>query len=377
MTCTVIVGMQFGDEGKGKVIDFLAKDADIVARFQGGANAGHTVIANGKTFKLHQIPSGIISGKEVMLGNGMVIDPKALIEEIKMLEKAEINIDKIKISERAHVVTDVHKELDDKDTKIGTTKKGIGPAYTDKVARKGLRIIDVAENYPEIKKYVTDVSFKINKAIDEGKNILLEGAQGTLLDVDHGTYPFVTSSNTVAGNASIGVGIGPNKIVNVTGVAKAYTTRVGSGPFPTELTNEIGDKIRQHGKEFGTTTGRPRRCGWLDLVMLKYAKMVNGIDELVITKLDVLSGMDEIKVCVAYEIDGDEVNGFPANVKVLDKIKPVYKTFKGWDKIIDKKLRTEAREYLNFISSELNLPITLVSIGPDREDTLNFSPKRV
>lgn len=370
MPCTVIVGMQFGDEGKGKIIDFLAKDADIVARFQGGANAGHTVVVDSKTFKLHQIPSGIISGKEVMLGNGMVIDPKALIEEINFLKQSGIDVDKISISEAAHVVTDAHKELDSKDTKIGTTRKGIGPSYTDKVARRGLRIIDVVDDYPEIKKYVTDVSSKINQAIDEGKNILLEGAQGTLLDVDHGTYPFVTSSNTVAGNACIGLGIGPTKINKVIGVVKAYTTRVGEGPFPTELKDEIGERIRQKGNEFGTTTGRPRRCGWLDLVMLKYAKTINGIDEIMITKLDVLSGLDEIKVCVAYEIDKNRIEHFPLGAKKLAMVKPVYQTFEGWENVEGKSLPKEARDYVYFISKELKSPVKLVSIGPDREDTI-------
>ncbi len=370
MSCIVVVGMQFGDEGKGKIIDFLAKDADIVARFQGGANAGHTVIVGGKTFKLHQIPSGIISGKEVMLGNGMVIDPEALIQEINFLKQVGLDVSKIVISERAHVVTNAHKELDGKDSKIGTTKKGIGPAYTDKVSRKGLRMLDVIGNYPEIKKYLADVSYKINDAIIQGKNILLEGAQGTLLDVDHGTYPFVTSSNTVAGGACVGVGISPNKISKIIGVIKAYTTRVGGGPFPTELTDELGEKIRENGKEFGTTTGRPRRCGWLDLVMLKYAKMLNGVDEIMITKLDVLNGLDEIKVCIAYEIGGKEVFELPADTKKLEIAKPIYKTFKGWKNIEGKTLPTEARDYLSFISKELETPITLVSIGPDRENTI-------
>ncbi len=367
MTCTIIVGCQFGDEGKGKVIDFLAKDYDIVARFQGGSNAGHTVMVNDKTFKLHQIPSGIISGKEVMLGNGMVIDPKALIEEIRLLKQSGINADKISISERAHVVTAAHKELDGKDTKIGTTKQGIGPAYADKVARKGLRIKDVADDYPEIKKYITDVSLKINQAIDQCKNILLEGAQGTLLDVDHGTYPFVTSSNTVAGGACVGLGIGPTKIDKVIGVSKAYTTRVGTGPFPTELKGALGENIRDKGKEFGTTTGRPRRCGWLDLVMLKYAKVVNGVDELVITKLDVLSGLDEVNVCVGYEIGGKRSDDMPVD---LENAKPIYRTFTGWKEIKGKQLPSEALEYIHFISKEVNAPIKVISIGPAREDTI-------
>ncbi|MBI4010211.1 MAG: adenylosuccinate synthetase, partial [Candidatus Aenigmarchaeota archaeon] len=233
-----------------------------------------------------------------------------------------------------------------------------------------LRIIDVVDDYPEIKKYVTDVSSKINQAIDEGKNILLEGAQGTLLDVDHGTYPFVTSSNTVAGNACIGLGIGPTKINKVIGVVKAYTTRVGEGPFPTELKDEIGERIRQKGNEFGTTTGRPRRCGWLDLVMLKYAKTINGIDEIMITKLDVLSGLDEIKVCVAYEIDKNRIEHFPLGAKKLAMVKPVYQTFEGWENVEGKSLPKEARDYVYFISKELKSPVKLVSIGPDREDTI-------
>ncbi len=373
MPCTVVVGMQFGDEGKGKIIDFLAKDYDIVARFNGGANAGHTVIVDGKTFKLHQIPSGIISGKEVMLGNGMVLDPQALILEIEELQKSGMIAGKITISESAHVVTERHKELDAGDTRIGTTKKGIGPAYTDKVARHGIRIKDIADNYPEIRKYIGNVSFKINKAIDEGKNVILEGAQGTLLDVDHGTYPFVTSSNTIAGGACVGVGIGPRSIDKVIGVVKAYTTRVGQGPFPTELKDEVGGKIRQKGNEFGTTTGRPRRCGWLDLVMLKYAIMVNGVDEIMITKLDVLNGFDEIKVCVDYEIDGKQIIEFPNDSKELEVVKPVYQNFKGWKYIEDKQLTKEARDYIEFISNRLETPVTLVSIGPDREDTIVLS----
>ena len=370
MTCTVVVGMQFGDEGKGKIIDFLAKDADIVARFQGGANAGHTVVVGDKKFKLHQIPSGIISGKEVMLGNGMVIDPKALIQEIDELKKSGINTSKIAISESAHVVTEKHKEMDAKDTKIGTTKKGIGPAYTDKVARQGVRIKDIVDNYPEIKKYMGNVSLKINKALDEGKNIILEGAQGTLLDVDHGTYPFVTSSNTIAGGACVGVGIGPKRIDKVIGVVKAYTTRVGQGPFPTELKDVIGERIRQKGHEFGTTTGRPRRCGWLDLVMLKYAVMVNGVDEIMITKLDVLNGFDEIKVCIAYGIDGEQTAEFPADVKKLETARPAYQSFKGWENIEGKQLPKDAKNYVEFVSKELKTPVTLVSIGQDREDTI-------
>jgi adenylosuccinate synthase len=362
--------MQFGDEGKGKIIDFLAKNVDIVARYQGGSNAGHTVVTGDKTFKLHQIPSGIISGKEVMLGNGMVIDPVELIQEIEQLRSAGIKTDKIAISESAHVVTEKHKEFDAKDTKIGTTRRGIGPAYTDKVARQGIRIKDIADNYPEIKKYIGNVSFKINKALDEGKNVILEGAQGTLLDVDHGTYPFVTSSNTIAGGACVGVGIGPKRIDKVIGVVKAYTTRVGGGPFPTELNDEMGEKIRQNGNEFGTTTGRPRRCGWLDLVMLKYAVMVNGVDEIMITKLDVLNGFNEIKVCVSYEVDGEEITEFPSDIKELEVVKLVYQSFKGWKNIENKNLPQEAKDYIDFISKELKTPIALVSVGPDREHTI-------
>ena len=370
MPVTIVIGTQWGDEAKGKIVDFLAKDYDIVARFNGGANAGHTVVVGNKTFKLHQIPSGIISGKEVMLGNGMVIDPVALIKEIQELKSSGINTDRITISGSVHVVTEMHKEMDVKDTKIGTTKKGIGPAYTDKVARQGIRIKGVIGNYPEIKKYVGNVSFKINKALDEGKNVILEGAQGTLLDVDHGTYPFVTSSNTIAGSACVGVGIGPKSIDKVIGVVKAYTTRVGQGPFPTELTDAIGEKIRIKGNEFGTTTGRPRRCGWLDLVMLKYAVMVNGADEVMITKLDVLSELDEIKVCVAYEVDGEQITEFPNDIKEIEVVKPVYQSFEGWKNIEGKELPKEAKDYIEFVSDELKTPVTLISIGPDREDTI-------
>ena len=374
MTVTVIVGTQWGDEGKGKIVDFLAKDFDIVARFQGGNNAGHTVVVNDKKFKLHFIPSGVISGKIAVLGNGMVIEPNAFLKEVKMLEEEGIDTSNIMLSERAHVITEKHKEIDGKDSKIGTTKKGIGPAYADKISRKGIRIIDIIEKYPSIKKFARDTTFEINDAIKNKKNVLIEGAQGTMLDIDHGTYPFVTSSNTIAGGACTGLGIGPTKIDKVIGVAKAYTTRVGEGPFPTELNDEVGKYLLEKGHEFGTTTGRPRRCGWFDAVVAKYAVKINGISELALTKLDVLSGLKKLKIAIGYECNGKVLERMPVN---LTNCKPIYEEIDGFE-IKDKNktlefgyasLPVEARNYIERIEEITKTKVRIISIGPERSDT--------
>jgi len=372
MGALIVVGTQWGDEGKGKVVDYLAKDCEAVARFQGGNNAGHTIVVEGKTFKLQFIPSGIISGKKVFLGNGMVIEPNALIEELNKIEAAGIAVDNIVISERAHVITDKHKEEDGKDTKLGTTKKGIGPAYADKVSRTGLRIADVIDQYPDLKKYVGDVSVELNQILDSGKNVLLEGAQGTHLDIDHGTYPFVTSSNTVAGNACTGLGIGPTKVDRVIGITKAYTTRVGEGPFPTELEDDNGKHLADVGHEFGTVTGRPRRCGWFDAVVVRYSVRVNGLTEIALTKLDVLSGLKTLKICTAYKKDGKEIKNLPMD---LEGCEPVYEEMPGftvddWKSITSyDTLPQEAKDYVEKLELLCGVPIKIIGVGPARSDT--------
>lgn len=416
----VILGAQWGDEGKGKIIDLLSKDANIVVRYQGGANAGHTVSFNGKTYVLHLLPSGIFHPDVVcVIGNGVVLDPIALIEEIEMVKSAGVNVsERLLISHKAHLIMPYHKLLDklyeQGDGKIGTTGKGIGPAYVDKYARVGIRVVDlldrdvlcrklrknieskneiiekiygetrfdvekIIDEYIEFDKkideYVTDTAVYLNKAIREGKKILLEGAQGALLDIDHGTYPYVTSSNPTAGGASTGSGIPPTKINGVFGVIKAYTTRVGEGPFPTELRDKFGEQIREKGNEYGATTGRPRRCGWLDIVSLNYAIMVNGIEKLALTKLDVLDDFDEIKICVAYEVNGKRLKNFPADSETLFKVEPVYETFKGWkEKISNVKtyseLPLEAREYIEAIEKFTGVEVSIISVGADREQTI-------
>ncbi len=421
----VVVGAQWGDEGKGKIVDFLADKADVVVRFNGGNNAGHTVEADGKTFRLHLIPSGVARNKLGVIANGVAVDPKVLLEEIGALRKMGYEPN-LAISDRAHVIMHHHRLFDsaDKASGIGTTGRGIGPVYADKARRtEALRLMDFIgagfaekigsildrkkdelmrfdelkgssfqtyksaviseyEKYArELRPYISDTIYIINEAIDEGKSVLFEGAQGTLLDVDHGTYPFVTSSSTCAGGACTGAGVGPNKIKRIIGVAKAYTTRVGGGPFPTELTGKEGDALREAGKEYGTTTGRPRRCGWLDLVILKYAKMVNGLTELAITKLDVLSGLEKIKVCVAYDIDGARTERFPASIGSIEKARPVYEELDGWDKwdaakakeILKKGvagLPENAQKYLKFIEKKTGVPVKIVSIGPGRDETI-------
>ena len=418
----VVVGTQWGDEGKGKIVDFLAEDTDIVVRFNGGSNAGHTVKVRDKTFKLHLIPSGVVRKKLVVIGNGVVVDPKVLLEEIQTLKKMGYDPNLI-ISEKAHVVMDYHRFLDssiDKKLKIGTTGRGVGPAYSDKAGRTGaLRIIDLISDglenkierileskkdellkfgvvekvfgeykllllreykeYAEmIKPYVADTTVLVNQALDNGKKVLFEGAQGVLLDLDHGTYPYVTSSNTCAGGACTGTGVGPNRIKRTIGVSKAYTTRVGEGPFPTELKDRIGEKLREAGNEYGTTTGRPRRCGWIDLVILKYAKMVNGLTELAVTKLDILNGISPLKLCVAYEINGKRIENFPSLSEILAKLKPVYIEMDGWKELDTERILKEgyaslpeqARKYLERIEKEAGVPIKIISFGASREKTI-------
>lgn len=421
MPNTVIVGAQWGDEGKGKVIDIFSAKADYIARYQGGNNAGHTVVIGKDSFILHLIPSGILhKGKICVIGNGVVIDPRALLEEIKMLEDRDIKVDgRLFISEEAHVILPYHKLLDElkeqKKKKIGTTKKGIGPCYSDKVARSGIRVIDLMEEdtlreklqnnldeknpilakiyntegfelnalYDEyldygkkIKKYVCNTKRLLNDAIQNKKRVLFEGAQGTLLDVDYGTYPFVTSSNSTSGGASIGTGVGPNKIDKVIGVVKAYTTRVGEGPFPTEFDDCLMDAIRQKGKEFGATTGRPRRCGWFDSVVVKHAVTVNGLDELVVTKLDVLDDLESIKICTGYRFGKVVYNDFPSSIKVLSACQPIYEELPGWKKDTTRitkysKLPKNAKNYLKRIQKLVNTKIVLISVGSERTQTFS------
>ena len=417
----VIVGAQWGDEGKGKVIDIFAPKADFIARFQGGNNAGHTVVIGNDEFILHLIPSGILhKGKTCVIGNGVVIDPRALLEEIRILGEKGIKIEgRLYISEEAHVIFPYHKRLDELKEqmrkKIGTTKKGIGPCYADKVARSGIRIVDLLDeevfreklktnleeknailsriynadgfsfdhifkeysDYAErIRKYVRDTTLMLNEAIKRKKRILFEGAQGALLDVDHGTYPFVTSSNATAGGASTGTGIGPTRIDKVIGVVKAYTTRVGEGPFPTEFTKDLMDKIRQKGKEFGATTGRPRRCGWFDSVIVKHSIMVNGIDEIVVTKLDVLDNLNTLRICTAYKFEGKIYKDFPSSIRILMNCEPVYEEMPGWKQDTNKitsypGLPKAAKNYLKRIKELLNTKIVLVSVGSERTQTFS------
>ncbi len=419
MSVTVLVGSQWGDEGKGKIVDILSEKYDIVTRYQGGANAGHTVEIDEKQYILHLIPSGILrEGVTCVIGNGVVVDPAALLKEIEILKNNGISVEgRLFISHTAHLIMPYHKLLDSISesgkTKIGTTGRGIGPCYIDKFARKGIRIVDllnkdvlerkIRENLEEknnlLKKvydhegldidkiineylkfdkeidgYITDVPLFLNKAIKEGKNILLEGAQGAMLDVDHGTYPYVTSSSPTSGGASTGTGIPPTKITSVLGIVKAYTTRVGNGPFPTELIDETGEKLRKEGAEFGATTGRPRRCGWFDAFLVRYSAMINGVDSVAITKLDVLSTFDKIKVCVGYKMNGKLLKSFPSDVERLNKVIPVYETLDGWNENITNcksfnELPEKTKEYLYFISKEANVKLEIISVGPKRKQT--------
>lgn len=371
MPATIVVGLQWGDEGKGKIIDFLSKDADLIVRYQGGNNAGHTVVVGNEKFALHLIPSGVIRGKKIAIGNGVVVNPEVLMKEIKDLESRGIKID-LTVSERAHVITQKHIEQETKEKRIGTTKRGIGPCYTDKVSRKGIRMIDYAKEIKEFQRFIGDVSLLVNNFLEQKKNVLLEGAQGTLLDVDHGTYPFVTSSNPIAGGACTGIGISPRKISKIIGVAKAYTTRVGRGPFPTEITDKLGDIIREVGKEFGTTTGRPRRCGFFDAFSVRHSCMINGADEIVITKLDVLSGLKKLKICISYEKDGKRLERLPV---YLDGCTPIYEVLEGWEEDITQirdfnNLPENATKYIERISELIGAPIKMIGVGPEREQII-------
>lgn len=418
----VIIGTQWGDEGKGKIVDLLAEKADIVARFQGGNNAGHTMVVEGQQFISHLVPSGILQGKICVIGNGLVVDPAVLLEEIDYLAKKGIDTDpdKLKISEKAHLIMPYHKAIDNAreqkkgNNKIGTTGRGIGPCYEDKATRRGVRFVDLIDeavfdervrtildeknfylkqyfNAPTIDPdqviaeyaqyaerlapYVTNVSVELDQAIRKGGQILFEGAQGTHLDIDHGTYPFVTSSNTVSANACSGAGIGPRHIHGVLGIVKAYTTRVGAGPFPTELFDAVGDAIQEKGAEFGATTGRRRRCGWLDTVIVRNAVRLNGLTGLVITKLDVLGGQEVIKVCNAYDYRGETLAEFPTDLKVVAECHPVYESLPGWNEDIRDIRRREdlpenARRYLARVEELTETPIDIISVGPGREETI-------
>lgn len=421
MAGIVLVGAQWGDEGKGKITDLIADDFDYVVRFQGGNNAGHTVIHGGRTLKLHLIPSGIMYPHITpVIGNGCVIDPKVLIEEMDRLEADDISTHRLLISCNAHLIMPYHRDLDGASERrlganeIGTTRRGIGPAYMDKASRMGLRVQDltdehifrkkleaalpekndileklygmptytvdqIAEEYlayaERIRPHIAETSAVINRALSAGQWVLFEGAQGTLLDLDHGTYPFVTSSSPTAGGACTGAGVGPKAIDRVLGIAKAYITRVGSGPFPTELFDEVGERLTRVGGEFGTTTGRKRRCGWYDAVIIRNAVQVNGLTDLAITKLDVLSGMETIKVCVAYEYEGHRYSDLPCHQTVFHHAKPLYEELPGWTEDITgcrtfDELPKNARDYITFIEDLAETPVSIIAVGPSREQTI-------
>lgn len=420
----IIVGAQWGDEGKGKIVDLLTDHFDIVARYQGGHNAGHTVIIEGKKYVLHLIPSGILRPKKFcVIGNGVVVDPLALKKEIDELENAGVSCrGRLFISNRAHVILEYHRlvEKQDEDSRgegrIGTTNRGIGPAYEDKMGRRGLRFCDFLNPLTlrqtieagiqakqallptidkdvssdklcaaaqklaeELSEYVTDTAELLNLNIDEGKSVLFEGAQGTLLDVDHGTYPYVTASSSTAGGASTGTGVGPTRMDGVIGISKAYVTRVGEGPFPTELLDELGEHIRKTGQEFGASTGRPRRCGWFDVVLIRYAKMISNMDSLVITKMDVLDSLPEIKICTGYRYKNSLLKSLPPEIGVLTECRSEYVTVKGWNSKTAgireyEKLPQLAKDYVNRIADLIGMEISLVSTGPDRRETAIVSP---
>ncbi|MBU0992683.1 MAG: adenylosuccinate synthase [Proteobacteria bacterium] len=425
MANIVIIGTQWGDEGKGKVVDLLSETADYVVRFQGGNNAGHTMVVKGEQFISHLVPSGILQKKKCFIGNGLVVDPKVLADEIDYLSGKGIDIspEKLRISEKAHIIMPYHKSLDHVrelkkgDKKIGTTGRGIGPCYEDKSSRRGIRFFElldadsfservksvleeknfslehyfkaepldadeIIESYLELGKklgpHISNVSLELNEGMRSGKQILFEGAQGTYLDIDHGTYPFVTSSNTVSGNACCGSGVGPNAINGVIGIVKAYTTRVGAGPFPTELHDEIGDAIQKKGVEFGATTGRKRRCGWMDMVMIRNSVRLNGLTGLAITKLDVLGGLDEIKICTGYTYKNQVIDYFPTDLSVLEQCIPVYESIKGWEEDISTirafdQLPKNAIAYLKRLEKLSETPIQIVSVGPGRDETILLS----
>lgn len=420
MATVVVLGTQWGDEGKGKIVDFLAEQADVVVRYQGGNNAGHTVVVGDQEYKLHLIPSGILyPNKTCVIGNGVVIDPAVLLKELAYLQNRGIDTGNLRVSNRAHVIMPYHRLLDEveeekRQNKIGTTKRGIGPCYMDKDARQGIRIVDLmdpeefserladnleAKNFllervydaegfdfetvkkeylgyaEQLRKYVADTSVIINEAIKAGKNVLFEGAQATLLDIDHGTYPYVTSSHPTAGGACIGAGVGPTSINKVIGVVKAYTTRVGEGPFLTELKNEIGDHIRNRGQEFGTTTGRPRRCGWLDAAVIKYSAAVSGIHSFALTRLDILDGLKKLQLCVGYKYKGEVLQEFPASLKVLAQCEPVYEEMDGWTEDTSRAksydaLPEPAKRYIKRISEVSGVGFSIISVGPKRDQTI-------
>ena len=421
MTAVAVVGSQWGDEGKGKITDFLSNEAAYTVRSNGGNNAGHTIEINGQDFKMRLIPSGIFASKQgAVIGNGVVINPEVLFSELKNLEEKGIYTSKLKISNRAHIIMPYHIKQDEYqeeakgDQKIGTTKNGIGPAYMDKASRIGIRVCDLLEKdtfeaklrtnleqknevftkiygkpalkfedifdkYYEygqkMKKYVTDTSVLVNDALDNNEKVLFEGAQGIMLDIDEGTYPFVTSSNTISGGIASGIGVGANRLKTVIGVCKAYTTRVGAGPFPTELLDETGDRIRETAHEYGTVTGRPRRVGWFDSVALRHAKRAAGINGLSLNLLDIFSGFDTIKIATAYELDGQKIDYYPASLKELDRCKPVYEELPAWKEDITgaktwSDLPENAQKFLNRVSELVDIPLVTVSVGPDREQTI-------
>ena len=418
MPCTVVVGAQWGDEGKGKIVDALAERADIVARYQGGPNAGHSVIHDGETLVLHLVPSGILhAGRRCLIGNGVVIDPARLRDEVTRLESRGVPASRqLGVSGSAHLILPYHRAVEASSERgpgaIGTTGRGIGFAYRDKAARTGLRVADLFDaatfaaqadrtlarlrnEYPEaaaelsamngaalhreledvaawLEPLVTDVGDELDAALAKGRRVLLEGAQGTLLDLDHGTYPYVTSSAASAAGAPLGVGLGPRAVDEVVGVTKAYTTRVGHGPFPSEMQDELASRLREAGEEYGATTGRPRRCGWLDIPALRYAARVNGLSQLVVTKLDVLDAFDEVRVAVGYEREGAAVRGFPAGARELERCRPVWRAFPGWRDATSGARRWQdlpraAREYLEWIEREVGVPIRAVSVGAARD----------
>lgn len=421
MKTVAIVGSQWGDEGKGKVIDYLATQADVVVRGQGGNNAGHTLVVDGKKYALHLIPSGVLNPETInVIGNGIVFDPKGFLDELAKLNSDNIDTKNIKVSDRAHVIFPYHKELDALaeeargDNKIGTTKKGIGPCYMDKTERSGIRICDLmdkdifakklkaqiddknklvkniygAEGFDfdaiyneylgyadQIRPFVDDTSVIVYDAIKSGKKVLFEGAQGTLLDLDLGTYPYVTSSHPTSGGFSIGAGVGPNMIKDVVGIVKSYTTRVGEGPFVTELNDETGDKIRTQGREFGTTTGRARRCGWFDAVIVRYAARVNGLTSISLMLLDVLSGFDTIKICTAYKMGDKVLREFPASLEDLAKCEPIYEELEGWSDDLTsmegyEELPENAKKYIAKIEELVGVSVDMVSVGPNRAQTI-------
>ena len=421
MATAMVIGTQWGDEGKGKIVDYLAQKADVVIRSQGGNNAGHTVVVNDQSFALRLLPSGILfSDKTCIIGSGVVVNPSVLLAEIDSIKARGVQISSLEISTRAHVIFPYHIRIDEEDeklkgeAKIGTTKNGIGPCYADKVNRIGIRVgdmldeavfreklkynvtlknrlfkmyygcdgfsyVEMLQEYLEyaekIRPYVRDTDYSVNYYISQGKKALFEGAQATMLDLDHGTYPFVTSSNPTSGGACVGAGVGPRKMENIVGVVKAYTTRVGAGPFPAEQINEAGEYLRNTGHEFGTVTGRPRRCGWLDTAVVKYAAMLNSLDYLAITRLDILDGLDTIKICTGYTYEGEKIEEYPASLAVMEKVQPIYEILPGWKTPIShcrnyEELPKEARSYVERISELVGVPLGIVSVGPNRDQTI-------